>query len=393
MKGVYRIHEGNWERFQERIEQINKKAEKLGCPPVSYQVVGYETRRVPEPVTGPTLFEKYVVVELEGETPKLQGWRFVAVLQHEPAGNIVRALPGEEVPEEYRTAPRKCDHCGLIRQRKDTYVVRNEQGEYRQVGSSCLRDFLGGDDPHQVAKWLQELHGFFAECESWGEPGEANWWSIREYLGLVLAVIRQEGWISKARAEETGRTSTAEEAANLYWNTMRRYEKERALESLSDKDWELIDRALAWVRELTPATDYQHNLKVACAEDVMNPRNAGLVASLLVAYEPDLSGRKKGPGRVVGQIGERIEVTVRVVRKLYLDGDWGGTTMHVFEDEEGNELVWYASTADLDEGEWYRIRGTVKRYAEYRGRVRTVLTRCTGEKLERIEEAAQVPSA
>lgn len=385
MRGRYPIHELNMARFETAMRRLQRVARKLGCEPIRYWVVGEEYRKAEEEQADENSYHRYLIVEVEGEEPRLEGWRFMATLQHEPGGNIVRALPGVEVPAEYRTAPRKCDHCGLIRQRKDTYLVVNDRGEYRQVGSTCLKDFLGGrGDPHALAKYLEDLHRFFEDCErEWTGPVlGALYWSTREYLGLVLAVIRQSGWCSRSKAEITGSHSTADEASSLYWSKDRTAERRRALESLSDKDWQLIDEALAWIRSRDPETEYEHNLKVACAEDYMNPRNAGLVASLLVTYQPELTGRRRGESRPIGRVGERIEAVVEVVRTLHLDGDWGGSVLHVMRDDDGNELVWFASRTELQVGRRYRIRGTVKRHEEYRGRKRTVMTRCRAEEVE-----------
>ncbi|HEY8425534.1 MAG TPA: hypothetical protein VIK73_05920, partial [Limnochordales bacterium] len=93
--------------------------------------------------------------------------------------------------------------------------------------------------------------------------------------------------------------------------------------------------------------------------------------------------------RHIGRVGERIEAVVEVVRTLHLDGDWGGSVLHVMRDDDGNELVWFASRTELQVGRRYRIRGTVKRHEEYRGRKRTVLTRCRAEEVEPEREAEE----
>ena len=53
-------------------------------------------------------------------------------------------------------------------------------------------------------------------------------------------------------------------------------------------------------------------------------------------------------------------------------------------------MAWFASSEALEEGRRYRLRGTVKRHEEYRGKPRTVLTRCTVLEELPVEDAALV---
>src|SRR3972149_3916096 len=60
---------------------------------------------------------------------------------------ILRNVPGETLPESWRRADQKCDHCGLIRKRNETFVVRHEDGTLKQIGRQCIADFLGHKGP------------------------------------------------------------------------------------------------------------------------------------------------------------------------------------------------------------------------------------------------------
>lgn len=54
---------------------------------------------------------------LVGETPRYDGWTFVAALQHLDGDNVVRSLPGEIAPETYRD--RETDHAHALQPRGD----------------------------------------------------------------------------------------------------------------------------------------------------------------------------------------------------------------------------------------------------------------------------------
>ena len=51
---------------------------------------------------------------------------------------------------------RTCDYCNTLRNRNETHIVQNEEGTIHQVGSTCVRDFLGGVSPEQISI---ESHG------------------------------------------------------------------------------------------------------------------------------------------------------------------------------------------------------------------------------------------
>jgi hypothetical protein len=115
---VYEVPEGRLDWLEEQVGKLAKRAAKLGVPAPRLVVLGHRIwvdvewtiagkRERKTPVTD---------VRVEGEAPKLPGgWELVATLQHTPAGNLLRTVPGREgdLPLRFREAdPRHCDHCG-----------------------------------------------------------------------------------------------------------------------------------------------------------------------------------------------------------------------------------------------------------------------------------------
>ena len=87
-----------------------------------------------------------------GEAPCYGGWRFLAALDATPAADgavnwIVRCAPGVDDDALNRGQLRQgaCDHCETVRPgRRHLYAVQHtDTGELRQVGSTCIKDFLG----------------------------------------------------------------------------------------------------------------------------------------------------------------------------------------------------------------------------------------------------------
>src|SRR4051794_5489867 len=136
---AFRVRTENLPALHERIERIDRRARRLGTGPVLLVDTGRRQAG-------------RAVVVLQGDTPRLEGWRIAAVVRHREADAELRLVPGApELPlsSAHWRAP-SCDHCQVARNRKETFLLLHE-GDWtiRQVGSSCLRDFLGGHDPER----------------------------------------------------------------------------------------------------------------------------------------------------------------------------------------------------------------------------------------------------
>lgn len=86
---------------------------------------------------------------------------------------------------------------------------------------------------------------------------------------------------------------------------------------------------------------------------------------------------EEGTSEFVGSINERLEIQITVVRAIELDNDYGHSTMHIMEDDCGNQYVWTTAAKTWAEGSIKTIRGTVKDHRTYKNVKQTVLTRCT----------------
>ena len=135
--------------LDERLVAVSKQARKLGLEPITYTRTGVEELRVIKRIR--TALDEFVEhkalfveIEIHGEIPKLPGgWTLLAVVNHEEGMPIVKCVPGFELPEGQRDRGALCDHCGTARSRKDTFVLRADDGRVVQVGRNCLADFLG----------------------------------------------------------------------------------------------------------------------------------------------------------------------------------------------------------------------------------------------------------
>lgn len=77
-----------------------------------------------------------------------------------------------------------------------------------------------------------------------------------------------------------------------------------------------------------------------------------------------------------GSIGERLERVLTVRKNICLQGAFGISTMHIFEDENQNVYTWTTTSKSWPEGSEHKIRGTVKDHRIYKNCKQTILSRC-----------------
>ena len=85
---------------------------------------------------------------------------------------------------------------------------------------------------------------------------------------------------------------------------------------------------------------------------------------------------KPSASKHIGSIGDKIEKWVYIKRVMPIDGYYGRTYLHIFEDIENNVYTWNTKTANLTAERWVTLQGTISAHEEYRGEKQTKLVRC-----------------
>jgi len=403
---VFQILLQNRESVQAALLELQKRAVKRGLSPLAWSwgkvyIVSREER------DGSKTKIAKIPLTFEGSAScSFEGWTFVAALEHLDGENLVRALPGQILPPEYRTRGPQCDHCKLARRRADTYVVRHEDGRLVQVGSTCIADFLGSSDAVKIAAYatmLASARGLAEGGESEGFGGGSGDVALSQYLPFVAWCVREQGWTSRTIAREQGGAATADVA--MHFMSCR---NKRSCPSCSkmevqceptDVDVALAASAEVWAESLSDGEvnassgDYLHNLRAVARTGIVGFRSAGIAASMVAAYERALGVERKRaeraarpPSAHVGTVGKR-EVFSNVVLDFVTgyETQYGYTTVLKFITDAGAVLTWKASNTDIargDVGKRYDVKGTVKKHDEYKGQKQTLLSRCAVEEVK-----------
>lgn len=372
--------------LREKIAEMNRKAAKLGCEPITLNVgVPYIVTRKHE-FTGFETKETFYPVEVSGVAPKLNGYVFVAKLEPTENGNLVKCNVGETAPAWAWSRDMDCDHCHTKRYRTETFIVR-KGNEYVLLGRNCLADYLGGKSPEAIARmaeWDVSLRE--ALDDDWygyrGTPSSEN---IVSFVAMCNAVARCVGFVTRKMVDE-GKASGLTTAERTWWMSLDAKEysdfvKDHPSFNISQDDYSFAETCLAYGKNITEDNDFARNLRVACASDVVDNRSKGIVAAVIPAYLRNVARQNEVKNQPtsnhIGSVGEKVAADVKVTFVKYLHGDYGVTTMISMVDGLGNVIVWFASGEyNVEAGDFFRIRGTVKKCDEYRGVKQTILTRC-----------------
>lgn len=381
--------------LSEKIEKLDRRAQKMGLPGVSMRIVG--TVCVPGAVGEVRVSYR---VEVAGPEPKIAGYRLIAALDHGPHGNLVRGFT--EVPAKFYTSPNGCDHCRkAIATRQYTVVLQDEAGEYIQVGLTCLKDFIGHGDPQSIAEFfthVAELEDFQGEDEDcWSGGRYVPHWRLDWFVGLATAAIRTKGWFS----------SQSDEGQPTKITVMNHIDPNPFMSEASQKlattqeDFDTGVKAVEWAKNLPadPGQQYLWNLRLLAHEGFCTSKTAGIAASLGQAFQRhlnDLAARAlaaRSPSNHVGVIGESWSGVVEVTFVQAVESRFGACYLNKFIDPDGNVFVWFTSKIAGPVGKKVNLVGTVKAHGEYRDQKTTTLT--GGHVVEDLEawRAAQAKKA
>lgn len=370
----YQIPLQNLEKLQKRIQRIVNKG-----APIKFEVG--EDCLIPYHVDGifdydgklVTFYLKAKEVHVEG-TYIINGWRFVATIEHKENGNVIRSIDSKlegKIPETYRACAPYCDHCKQPRHRKDTYLIYNESAkEFKQVGKSCLMEYTNGLSADVCA----EICSCIPMCESASRMDDGFMQSIKASMGASSCVTSKEAKeVSYAYVKQNGykRGDTARAISNLVFG---RGTKVRATK-------EQIEEVDAWVESLDASNDYLKNAKVAWESKYSEYRDIALIASLINAYFKEISRLQessKANNTYIGEVGDKVVFKVASKRVLYCKGKYAyyGDTVYMLElhDEQGHAILW--STSSIV-GVGDVIQAKIKKLGEYKGIKQTTITRGT----------------
>jgi len=373
------------ERLEKVIVKLNKIAIKSNSPTIEYQKLNTEIKKVYKSLNS----NQKINVEFTNVEFYVDGmigyndWRFLAKLDHDMVTPIIHTIKGESIPEYYYNAKPHCDHCNSDRKRNNTYILQNNiSGEYKQVGSSCLAQFLKID----VEKWISMFTSIFLEeeinDELWDEYEGGripSFYELSHVLALGLWDIKRYGYVSKKKAEECTNNvliPTSESVGNIMFGPDSigfMIKNQDEINSYKEK----VNNIIEYCKGLESTTEYFHNLKVLTKEGYCKATNFGFVVSMIPLYERNHEVNQEGLNEYYGNVKDKVELELTVTNVFPISTQYGYCDNIIMKDDEGRTFKWFTSTnQNIEKGSKIKIKGTIKAHSEYKGVCNTELTRC-----------------
>lgn len=378
------------EELTARIAKLNKRAIKLGTPAIDLIVTdntSFNTIKVGGAMAlrmGTEYGYETTEVLIKGETPKLNGWEFLSVVLHRPAGNEFVNATGDVDLSEFIFTDKKCDHCNINRPRNATFLVKHEDGTIKQVGSSCLEAYTGVKSPQAHAKQLENIFDMFKELRGgWGatEGRTTKRFFLAEWMAFVNMVVQDAGhYVSRNRSYDTGEQTTGDLAKAMIIQASNNPDAQVP----ADEDWTLAQAQIDWIRTeeahdhiLAFSAEYGKQLLAATKSndgDAVSEDTMKIIAPLAAFYKRYMDDLNKPKSMHVGNPGDTLTMTVKCVYAAYdQDYGYGPTNVFSFRDEVGNMFgtMTKSKKCYMESGKSYTIEGKVKKHTHYKGEEKT----------------------
>jgi len=375
------VPEWNIAGLNQRITKLNNRATKLDCPQLT--VVCSEPRSIPDPGITTAPIPNIVVydVTIKGECPRIDGYTFYGSLDHVslPGSTVVKTVPGLNIPTQFFESKPVCDHCGTVRRRNDTFVLKQANGEFIQIGRTCLKDFMG-HDPKNVVGYLQSLYKVISELSDEEQMfvggGKQHWgFDSTEVLLGTMAIIRQHGWKSKSKAVD-GETPTADLVIDMFMPSRDPNHKRWLANIRSDmkknheSDSTTAMDAIKWLDSQETTGEYIHNLKSIRRSKQGVPTNLfGFWCSLIPTYirAKEREQQNDLKNEYFGKIKNKYTAKVTINHVNQTQGYGGQIMIYTMITDDGYTLTWFSnsSTVTMNLGEQYTIAFTVSSHQEW----------------------------
>jgi hypothetical protein len=400
------------EGFLKSVAKFNKKALKLGVVPMDVEF-GEEVRTSyyaseEAEVWGVLSYHVYQEVTVSYEVPKIDGWDLVCIFDYESYETeeeevkkavFMSKVPDKVVPVEYQDKEEiHCEHCGHNRYRVKSYLVQHEEsGEYKEVGSTCLKDFLG-HDPNSFLWFAQvetRIKEWSDEFSGWA-VGDPIAYSVHGILALSSAMMEKYGWVSRSDQyhDMTNRTVSTADMVESYLTQKNKNESEKIYPT--DADNKIAEDTIEYFKNAdNQDNDYLMNCKKIVEIDRVPFRKLGLACSMVKSYRNHLEylirqemKANEKESNWFGEVGDKlVKVKVKCVFKTHVDTMYGSSTLYKWIDpESGNVYKTFYSgyTWECEQDEEVLLCGTVKKHDEWNEKKENLLTRCKVFEIEPI---------
>lgn len=380
---MYQCLASEWDnKVEKKLQSIIRQVNKYGFS-ADYKVINREIKEVPfytiDHVSNTKVKLGNVPVQIvnyEFNMPdfKVGDYTPVAVIEHnvvvncDDVKNMVHLINNfDNAPKSWWTIDGHCDDCNDSYSRKKTVMLlNNTDGSFRQIGTSCLKRYLGITCFNVIHNFMTVEELVEKEVAMYGDalPHENRYVKTEKLLGYVYSMYdAMGGYVKNKIIEDAWKAATNPKAAEVP-----EFCKERAQETIEFfKNLDMED-----------LNDFALNIKAAVLSEYIG-------CSGYIAYAPMLQEKlmakidkhnNEMKSEYVGNIKDKIIIDVVVTACTGFESQYGYMFVNTFKDiNSDNVFVWITSTKSYSIGTQLKIQGTIKDHKEYKEVKQTVLTR------------------
>lgn len=315
---------------------------------------------------------EYSVLVIEGEPVKYNGWQFVGVAEFIEGKALTKSIAGGVEIKSSDVQVGYCEHCKKIRSRSKVIFVQNEEGKLSQVGSSCVKDFLGWEFSASALVTEEDFEEEFGGFSG----GSYSGFDTLSVLALAVCAVEKIGYVPSNNGLSTKEIVWGKLVGGTYglnkW-------KEIIGQEVTDSHREKAKELREFGKGFEGDSSYAENVRLVSGLTFQKYNTVGILVSLLKAAERQAEAKvekKVYKSEILAPVGEKIEVEVTVLSENTFESQFGLTTLYTFESGE-YQLKWFSSRGlNVEIGSKFKLKGTVKGTDEYKGAFSTVITRC-----------------
>lgn len=378
---MYQCLASDWDsKVEKKIQSIIRQVNKYGFS-AEYKVINREVKDVPFYKADANIktYIKNVPVEVVNYKFSMPdfivgNYTPVAVIEHNvviddnKVNNIVHIINNyQNVQKEWYTIDGHCDDCNDNYSRKKTVILlNNDNRSFRQIGTSCLKRYLGitcFNVIHNfmtVEELVEEEPVIYADDISYYEK---KYIKTNKLLAYVYAMYRTQGGYIKGKTIKDAWDAAVNNNSIINSNDIE--DAERIINFFKTVDIEEFD-------------NFSNNIRTAVIAEYATC--SGYIGYAPMLYkkliEKVVTKQEQSKSNYVGNIKDKIELNVKVINCASFESDYGYMYINVFKDiNSDNVFVWTTATKSFDVGYETKIKGTIKDHREYNNVKQTVLTR------------------
>ena len=313
-----------------------------------------------------------VNVTITAKPVKLAGWKLISKIDFSGGRPVVSVVPGETFRFTRRKDKDGCDHCKHNRRRVTCYTVEDIAGNRKQIGSRCVKDFLG-HDPRNILKYSEimfdMIDGFSEEGFGSGIPHHET---LDHYLTYVACVIRLDGYRSRTRFDY----ATADQALDIMRDTKDHLRWEKEISPTMKDSAKIAKQAIAFCKKIKPDSSFLDNIKNIAINGAFLQKQMGFAAYIVQHFLVNKPDDSPDNG-FFGTVGIREKsITAKVEDVRGFSGAYGNGRIIKFRTDDNKLLVWFATSGiDVVPGREYTFSASVKSHETYREKSQTIITR------------------